>query len=136
MDTQSLSGCIAGSPCRCKRDVPESDVSGLTTLQIDRSAKPFAAVQSATCDARNLLFVNNGLTVLHNGDHASNQHDVVGLPFSWSAPLLRRGSQEAIDASSTHRRPFGLGIVFNLKFVPAAQVDAAIRSWRAIEFNV
>ncbi len=37
LNPERLESTITILPGWCKRDVPESDVSGLTTLQIDRS---------------------------------------------------------------------------------------------------
>jgi len=101
-------------------------VSGFAALQIDWDGKFFVTVQSPAGDARNFLFINDGLTILRNGDHSSNQRDVLGLPCSRLARLLRRRSQEAIHTSGAHRWPLWLRIVFDLKFVPSAQVDPAI----------
>ena len=85
-------------------------------------------IQRPACDARHLLLIVDGLTILHHGDHSSSEGDVVGLSFVWLTRLFQRGSQEAVHASCAHSQPFWLGIIFDLEFVPTAQVDAAIRS--------
>src|SRR5215469_1910263 len=122
--------------CGSDDEVAKGDVSGFTSLQIDGSGQSFMAVQCAAGDPWYLLFINNRLTVLHNRHHAANEGDVVGLPLSRTAPLFRRWGQEPIHSTRAHRWPFRLRIIFDLNFVASAQVDAAVRSLRAVEFNV
>src|ERR1039457_7670489 len=87
-------------------------------------------IHSSAGDARNFLFINDGLTILHDRDCPSDERNVVALPFSWPARLFRRGSEETIYAPRAHGRPLWLGIVFDLDFIPAAQIDAAMRFCR------
>src|SRR5690349_7759886 len=94
------------------------------------------AVQSAASDPRYLMFIDNRLTVLHNRHHAANECDVVALPFPRTARLFLGWRQKAIHSARAHRWPFRIGVIFDLNFVPPAQVDAAIRSFRADEFNM
>src|SRR5579872_1635517 len=133
---QPLIVSLTRSFCRRDREVAEGDVARLTTLQIDRSWQPLMTIQGPASDARNFLFIDDGVTILHDGDHSSNEGDVIGLPFSRLARLFLRRGQVSVYAAGAHRRTFWLGIVFDLELVPAAQVDAAIRSWRAIEFDM
>src|SRR5208282_6505091 len=88
------------------RNVPKSDVASLAALEIDRPGEHFVTIQSPASDAGNFLLVDDGLAVLHNGDHPSNQSDVVALPFSGLSRLFRRGGQKTIDASGAHGWPF------------------------------
>jgi hypothetical protein len=57
-------------------------------------------IQSSARYAWNLLFVNNSLIILHNGDHSSDKCDVVALPFSRPARLFRRGSPKSESTTS------------------------------------
>src|SRR5260370_34964619 len=93
-------------------------------------------MQSAACDSRNFLLVNNGLTVLPERDQAADKCDVVGLPFPRPAWLFRRSCQEAIHTSRAHCRSFWHGIVFDLNFVSTPQVDTTVRFRSAIEFDM
>src|ERR1019366_9194801 len=81
-------------------------------------------IHSSAGDARNFLFINDGLTILHDRDCPSDERNVVALPFSWPARLFRRGSEETKYAPRAHGRPLWLGIVFDLDFIPAAQLNS------------
>src|ERR1700757_1720519 len=120
--------------CGSDDEVAKGDVSGFTSLEVDGSGQSLMAVQSAAGDPRYLLFIDNRLTVLHNRHHAANESDVVRLPLSRTARLFRRWGQEPVHSTRAHRWSFRLRIIFDLNFVASAQVDAAIRSFRAVEF--
>src|SRR6478735_12012721 len=77
----------ARSLSRRKRDISKSDASNLASLQIDWPWKSFVTIQRTARYARNFLFINDGLTILNNGDCASHERNVVGLPFSRPARL-------------------------------------------------
>ena len=62
-------------------NVPESHPSLLATLKVDRPRQLFVAVESTSRDSWDLLVVDDGLTILHNGNGSSDKGDIEGLPF-------------------------------------------------------
>src|SRR6266446_628963 len=108
----------------------------LTSLQIDGGRQFFVTVQRAPRDTGNFLVVDDGLAILNDGDPTPDQCDIEGLPFSWLAGQFRRSRQETVNAAHVVAGWFLNGIGFNLDFVPAPQVDAAVGIRGAVEFNM
>ena len=57
--------------CRCNHNIPIGNPS-MVPLQINRPRQLLMAIQGAAGDPGDFLVVNNGLTVLHDGDAASD----------------------------------------------------------------
>ena len=94
------------------------------------------AVQCPTGDARNFLVVDDGLPVLRHGDHSPDQRDVIRLPFSRLSRQFRRGREKTVNASRVMARRLLNGVGFDLHFVAAAEIHAAVRIRPAIEFDM
>lgn len=111
-------------------------MSVFASLQVDRPRLSFMAVQSPAGDARDLLMVDDGGAVLYDRDMAPEERDLKGLPFARPARLLGRRSEETINAAGVMAGRLLNRVVFHLHFVTAAQIDAAVRSWTAVKFDV
>src|SRR5437870_3734972 len=61
-----------------------------TSLKIDGARQFFVAVQGTTRNAWDLLFIDDGLAVLDDGDPSPDQRDIEALPFSRLAGKFRR----------------------------------------------
>src|SRR5215472_10570214 len=119
-----------------QNDAAKRHASFFAALKIDRPWQFFMAVESAAGDAWDFFIVDDGVAILHCGDHSTDQCDVIALPFSGPSWLLRLGGQKAIDATHVMARGLLDRVGFYLHFVAAAQIDAAVRILSAIEFKV
>src|SRR6266542_4044929 len=86
-------------PGWCDDNTPISYVAFFTTLEVDRPRHFFVAVQRATRDARNLLIVDDCLTILDHGDPPPDQRDIEALPFSRLARHFRGRCQETVHSA-------------------------------------
>ena len=107
-------------------NVPESNPSLLATLKEDRSRQLFVAVESTSRDSWNLLMIDDGLTILHNGNGSSDQGDIEGLPFPGLARQLRRGGEKSVHPARMVTGWFLRGVGFYLYLVTAPQIQATI----------
>src|ERR1019366_9166436 len=73
-------------------NIPESHPSVLGTLKVERP-RHFVAVESTYLDSWDLLVIDDGLTILHNGDGSPDHDNIKALPFSRPARQLRRGGR-------------------------------------------
>jgi len=117
-------------------NVPISHPPLLATLKVDRSRQLFVAVESTSRDSWNLLSVDDGLTILHNGNGSSNKGDIEALPFSGLARQLRRRSKESVHPARMATGGFLRGVGFNLHLVTAPQIHATIGLEPTVKFNM
>ena len=117
-------------------NVPVSHPSLLATLKVDRPRRLFVAVKGATGNPRNLLVVDDGLTILDNRDHTPDQGDIKGLPFSGLARQLRRGGKESVHPARMVTGRLLRGVGFNLHLVAAPQIDTTVGFWRTVELQM
>jgi len=94
------------------------------------------AVESAAGDAGDFFVVDDGRTIQDDRDDAADQSNVVRLPFAGGAGGLRRRSKETVNTAQASLGWISDGIGFELDFVAAAQIDAAVGVRSAIEFDV
>src|SRR5262245_19229401 len=114
--------------------IPEPHLA-VIALQHDRSWLPFGAVERASGDPRRLFFINHRLAVERDGQLASDQCDLVLLPLT--GPLRRvhlRSEKSVQPAHAVALRRFAV-IVFDLHFITAAQVNAAVALFDELEFE-
>src|SRR5450755_1916038 len=102
----------------------------MIALQEDGPRPSFPAVERAAGDARNLAIGDDGDSVLRHAHMAPNQHNVVALPFARPPRHLRIVLQEAINAAHVAGGGSLRGIVLNLYFVTAAQIDTTVTALR------
>src|SRR5436309_1716355 len=107
-------------PGWCDENIPISYVPFFTTLKVDRPGHFFVAVQRATCDSRNLLIVDDCLTILNRGDPPPDQRDIEALPFSRLASHFRGRCQETVHSARMVTGRFLDGLGFNLDLVTPA----------------
>src|SRR4029077_19270373 len=95
-------------------------------LEVDGAGQFFVTIESAAGDAGDFLVVDDGLAVQDYRDHPADEGDVVRLPFAGLARRLRRRSEKTVDSAHALTRGIAGGIGFDLDFVTAAQIHAAI----------
>src|ERR1039458_6372533 len=117
-------------------NVPISHSSFFAALKINGPWQFFVAAESPTSDPWNLLVVDDGLAILDNGDHSSDECDIETLPFSGLARQLRRGGKEAVHPTHMVTWWFLRRAAFHLHLATAPQIDAAIRSRSAFELKM
>src|SRR5260370_2949764 len=111
-------------------------MSFFTALEVDRPRHFFVAVKSATRDTRDFLIINDGLTILDNGDPSPKQGNIETLPFSRLARHFGRWCQETVHSAGMMTGRFLNGVGFNLDLVATAQVDATVGVGRTIELDI
>ena len=136
MRNAPLRDAASGLESRRDHNIAESDAALFAALQIDRTGHRLMAVERATCDAGNLLIVDDGRAVQHYGDFAADERDVEGLPDIRCAGLFGIWRKEAVDTTRVMTGRLCLGLRLYLNFVTAAQIDTAVRIFAAIEFKV
>src|SRR5208282_2073001 len=117
-------------------NVPESHPSLLTTLKVDRTRQLFVAVEGASRDSWNLLAIDDGLAILHNGNGSSGKSDIEALPISGLARQLWQGSKEAVHSARMATGQFLRDVGFNLHLVAAPQIDTTIGFWCTVELQM
>src|ERR1043166_940900 len=105
-------------------------------LQVDRSRRTFVAVDGATGDAGNLLIADDLLAIGDDGDHASDQRDVVGIPLPRRQSGDLAGGDESVDAAEAMRVGLATMVVLDLDFVTPAQIHAAVALLRISKLDV
>src|SRR5260370_33938900 len=111
-------------------------MSFFTALEVDRPRYFFVAVTSATRDTRDFLIINDGLTLLDNGDPSPKQGNIETLPFSRLARHFGRRCQETVHSAGMMTGRFLNGVGFNLDLAATAQVDATLVVGRTIELDM
>src|SRR5262245_40352734 len=108
----------------------------MVALEHDRPRLLFGAVERAAGDPRYLFFVDHCLAVERDGQSASDQGDLVLLPL----PGLLRGvhlrSEETVKPAHAVALRLLAVIVFDLRLVAAAQVNAAVTGPSAVGLRV
>jgi len=105
-------------------------------LQINGTGQFFVAIERTAGDARDFFVVDDSLAILGHGDHSPDERDVVRLPFSRLARLLRRGSQKAVHTAHVMARWLVQRVSLYLNFVAPTQINAAVRFFATVEFHV
>lgn len=108
----------------------------VVALQIDGAGCGFVAIQGAAGNAGNLAVTNDGAAILNDGDIAAEEGDIEGLPLAGAARLFGFGGEETIDGAHVVAGRLGEGVVLDLHFVAAAQIDAAVGIFGAVDFDV
>ena len=121
---------------RRDRNFAEQDVSLLTTLQVDRAGQAFMTIERAACNPWNLLFIDYGLTILHDRNGAAHERDVKGLPLVGLARQLRCGFEESVNSAGVVAGRLLHRLGFYLHFIAAAQINSAVRVLPDVEFDV
>jgi hypothetical protein len=123
-----------GSFLRARNNnVPKGHPPILATLKIDRSRQAFIAVKSISGDSRNLLLVDDGLAILHNGSGSSDEDDIKALP-----KLQTCGANFGEGQGMPYSNGF-LGTVERLfnpatfRYSLAEQRDLSTRRWSSID---
>ena len=83
-------------------------------------------IECSASDSGDFLVVNDRLAILHNCDVSADQSYVIRLPGIGFARQLRRGREEPIHPTGVVARRFLDRVSFNLHFITAAEVNAAI----------
>ena len=117
-------------------DVAVGHAAFFAALKIDGTGQLLVAIERAAGDAGNFLIVDDGLTVPDEGHVSANQGDVVGLPLAGLAWKFRRWREEAVNAADAMAGRLINGVGFDLNFVAAAQVDAAVGIGIAVKFDM
>src|SRR6476660_8663733 len=94
-----LHGAVTGLECRRDHNVTKRNMTLLAALQVDRAGHCLVAVERAAGETRNLLVVDDGRAVQHDGDLSADERDVVGLPDIRTARQLRIRCDEAVDSA-------------------------------------
>ena len=55
----------------------------MVSLEINRTRFPFFTIQCAAGNTRNLSVTDYRFAIRHNGQHPTNQGDIITLPFIW-----------------------------------------------------
>jgi hypothetical protein len=112
-------------------------------LEINRPGLAFITVDSAACDALNLLIVNSGDIVQDNRDGAAYQSYVISVPdirWNWSFDRKFEKTVDRTDGSGHIRarrcRSVGRTASRYLRLISSAQVNAAVFSRRDIKFDM
>src|SRR5208282_4621981 len=108
----------------------------LATLKVDRPRQLFAAVESTSRDAGDLLAIDDGFTVLHNGNGSPDKGDIEALPFSGLARKLRRGGKESVHPARMVTGWFLRGVRFYLHLIAAPQIHATIGLGAAVKLQL
>ena len=73
---------------------------------------------------------------LDNGDMATDESYVKGLPLIGRARQLGCWSEKAVDAAGVMAGRLGLGFSFDLHFIASADIDAAVCVFAAVELDM
>lgn len=95
----------------------------------------FVTIQGTTGDAGDILTFDDFLAVQLDGYQAADQRDFQALPFARFLCGVQIGSQEAVYAADAMAVDFHPVIVFDLNFMTASQIDAAVTSLRIAKFR-
>ena len=79
----------------------------MVALQVNWPGGTFIAIHSAAGNSRDLLIVDNDITILNDGHETAEQGDIKLLPGAWATWLLRIGREKTIDCG---RLLFGVGV--------------------------
>jgi len=119
---------------RRKGELPEFHLA-VVALDQERARFFFVAVERAAGDARDGLTFDNGFAIENDVNDAANEGDFEGLPFAGFFGGVNAWSEVAINAADEVAFGFEAEIIFDLHFVTAAQVNAAVGVFRVAEFG-
>src|SRR5262245_45964711 len=101
----------------------------VVALEQDGARLFLVAVQGAAGDSGDGLPLDDWFAVENDGNLASNQGDVHGLPLVCRFRAIQARGEEAIDAANAVAVGFLPKIVLDLHFVSATQVNAAVAAF-------
>src|SRR5271163_2630349 len=117
---------ISRSLWRRNRDVAELQAASVVALDIERTGLAFVGVERSARNALDFLMIHGEHAVVNDGHRATDEGDIECLPLAWCAGNVF-GCYATVDGTDTaFGRIAGEGLVFELNFVAAAQVKAAI----------
>ena len=122
--------------CGGDDDAAKENVALFAALKIGRPRKTFMAIEGAAGDAGDFLVVDDGRTIQDDCDSAADQSNVVRLPLVRGAGGLRRRSEKTVNTAQAPLGRIGDGVGFELDFIAAAQIDAAVALVRAVVFDM
>src|SRR5262245_31415407 len=117
-----------------QNDIPEPHLA-VIALEHDRPRRPFGAVERAAGDPWYLFFVNHCLAVERDGKLASDQGDLVLLPLAGLFRRVHLRSEESVQPAHAVALRLLAVIVLDLRFIAAAQVNAAVALFDDLEFE-
>ena len=108
----------------------------MVTLKHDRAWGGLVAFERAAGDAGDRLAGDDLLAVESHRDLAAHQGDIQRLPLAGFLCGIRDRRQESVDAADLMAINLGAEVVFDLYFVAAAKIDAAVTALGIAEFGV
>src|SRR6266487_2496063 len=108
----------------------------MITLQEKRAGSAFVAVQGASGDPGNCLPIDDPFAVENDGDDTTHERDVHDLPFARLLGGIEARGQEPVDAADLVAVRLIAIVVFNLDFISAAKINAAVAAFGITEFGV
>src|ERR1039457_1751984 len=127
----------------------------MVALEVNWTGIALVAIDGAAGDAGYLLMIDGGHAVENHRHPASDDRDVIGLPVRTERRRSGRAEHaidgtcagERVSVATTRARtrsllvrrsglPRGFGRRRHLRFIAASQVDSAILTGRAIEFDM
>src|SRR5277367_1681955 len=121
---------------RSDDDAAEHHAAFFAALEVDGAGERFVTVESAASNSGNFSVVDDGRTIQYDRNCAADQSNVVRLPLVGGAGGLRGRSEETVNTAQAPLGRISDGIGFELDFIAAAQIDAAVRFRAAIELDV
>src|SRR6266540_1635240 len=118
-----------------QNDIPEPHLA-VIALEHDRPRRLFGAVERASGDPRYLFFVNHCLVVERDGQLTSDQSDLVLLPLTGLFRRVHLRSKEPVQPAHAVTLRLLAVSVFDLRFIAAAQVNAAVAGQYAVDLRV
>jgi hypothetical protein len=108
----------------------------MVPLEHDGTGVTFVGIQRSACNSRNFLVIHHRFPVEYDRHAASDQGDVIGLPFSGRfGGILGRG-QEPVNTADRSAVGFLAVAILNLNFVPTPQVDTTVAVFGVVELDV
>src|SRR5262245_18413605 len=108
----------------------------MIALEHDRPRRSFGAVERAAGDPWYLFFVNHCLVVKRDGQLASDQCDLVLLPVAGLLRGVHLRCEEPVQPAHAVALRLISVIVFDLRLIAAAQVNAAVTGASAVDLRV
>jgi hypothetical protein len=107
----------------------------VVTLKQNRTGLAFLAVKSAAGNTGYRLAINDALAVEHNCDAPADQRDVDRLPLTRLPGRVQTRGEKSVNAAEPVAVRLVAEIIFDLNFIPAAQINPAVAPTRIAEFS-
>src|SRR4029078_12786615 len=108
----------------------------MISLDHDRTGISFLTVDGAPGDAWYFLVTDNGFSVNGQCDQSAYQFNVIGLPLACVAGHHVRRWKKTVDGAEQVSAGILSFAVYDLNFIAAPKIDAAVASFRIAEFNM